>query len=271
MKNDYQRQLEKWGLAPLEAQVYLALLGNAEGAGASAIAAIAGIPRPSVYPVLRSLAEKNLIENGQGYGSQFAALPPNEALPRFIAAEKENLTERERLTGELIKDLGGLASQKSTSSETKLIEVIRDPRVVAERLQKLQQEAKREVAVFIKAPIIAPKTRFKHNPAESETLRRGLKHKVIYEAAVLDDQYVAPYLKDWIEAGEEARVYQDLLPLKLALFDSKVAWMPLETNAQRHPIVSVLIRHPALGQALRLLFDYLWKESKPIKPGARRT
>jgi sugar-specific transcriptional regulator TrmB len=270
MKTDYQAKLEKWGLDPLEAQVYLALLRNADSAGASAIAATAGVPRHSIYPVLRSLAEKSLIENGQGYGSQFAAFPPNEALRRFIVAEKEHLSEREHLTEDLIRDLEPLAGQKSTSLEAKLIEVLRDPRVVAERLQKLQHEAKREVAVFQKAPIIAPKTRFKNNPAETETLRKGVKHRVIYEAAMLYDQYVAPHLKAWIEAGEEARVYSGELPLKLALFDSKIAWMPLETDAKRHPVVSVLIRHHALGTALRLLFEYLWKESQPLRLGGKR-
>jgi HTH-type transcriptional regulator, sugar sensing transcriptional regulator len=269
MGNTHQAKLEKWGLSPLEAQVYLALVRSPQRAGASAIATTAGIPRPSVYPILKSLAEKNLIENGQGYGSQFAALPPEKALPRLIASEKENLSAREHLTGELVRGLRSLMGGKVTPPEIKLIELLRDPRVVAERLQKLQHEAAREVAVLQKAPIIAPKTRFKNNPAEIETLRKGVKHKVIYETAVVDD--VAPYLKGWIEAGEEARIYQGSLPLKLALFDSKIAWMPLETTAKRHPTVSVLIRHPALGKALRLLFDYLWTESEPIRLGSKRS
>jgi len=65
-------------------------------------------------------------------------------------------------------------------------------------------------------------------------------------------------------------VYQGELPLKLALFDSTIAWMPLETTAKRHPVVSVLIRHHALGNALRLLFEYLWKESEPLRLGRKR-
>jgi len=270
MKTDYQSKLEKWGLEPLEAQVYLALLGNADSAGASAIATLAGIPRPSVYPVLRSLAEKSLIENGQGYGSQFAALPPDEALPRLIATEKENLSEREQLTGQLIRDLGSLASQKATSSETKLIEVLRDPRVLGGRLKKLQRETEREVDVLVKQPMIF-KPKDQANPAETESLRRGVKHRVIYESALLEDENVTPFLQAWMEAGEEAREYKGTLPLKLTLFDCKIAWMPLETSAKRHPVVSVLIRHHALGNALRLLFDYLWKESERIRFSRKRT
>lgn len=96
-----------------------------------------------------------------------------------------------------------------------------------------------------------------------------MRHRAIYQSDVLHHENVAPHLKGWIEAREEAREYKGRLPLKLVLFDSKIAWMPLEIQAQRYPVVSLLIRHHALGQALRLLFDYLWNESNPIHFGRR--
>jgi len=93
---------------------------------------------------------------------------------------------------------------------------------------------------------------------------------VIYEPALLKHEYIAPFLKGWIELGEEARVYKGHLPLKFALFDDKIAWMPLEVNTSPHPVISLVIRHHALGQTLRLLFDYLWKQSEPLGFGAKR-
>jgi HTH-type transcriptional regulator, sugar sensing transcriptional regulator len=270
MKNGYQAKLEKWGLSPLEAQVYLALVSHPQTVGATALAAAAGIPRPSVYPVLEALVEKGMVKNGEGYGSRFAALPPEEALPRLIAAEKEKLSERELLTGELIKGLGLLANQQPKTSGTELIEVLRDPRIRGERFQQLQREAEREVDTLVSVANVPLQQRRSGNPALCESLRRGIKHRVIYEPALLKHEYIAPYLKGWIELGEEARVYKGHLPLKLALFDDKIAWMPLEVNASRHPVISLLIRHHALGQTLRLLFDYLWKESEPLRLGAKR-
>jgi HTH-type transcriptional regulator, sugar sensing transcriptional regulator len=270
MKDEFQSKLERWGLAPLEAQVYLTLIRNARSAGASMIATAAGIPRPSVYPVLKSLVERGMVENGHGYGSQFAALPPDEALPRLIAAEKENLLERESLTGDLIKELRLASDEKANTSEAKLIEVLRDPRIRGERFQQLQREAKREVNTLASVASVPLQQRRSGNPALCDSLRRGIKHRVIYEPAMLKHEYITPYLKGWIELGEEARVYKDHLPLKLALFDDKIAWMPLEVNAPRHPVISLVIRHHALGQTLRLLFDYLWKESEPLRLGTKR-
>lgn len=272
MINNYQTKLEKWGLSPVEAQVYLALVSHSQTFRATALAAAAGIPRPSVYPVLESLVEKGMVENGQGYGSRFAAITPDKALPRLIAAEKEKLAERELLTGDLVKGLGSLAKTraKASASETELIEVLRDPRIRGERFQQLQREAEREVDTLASVANVPLQQRRSGNPALCESLRRGIKHRVIYEPALLKHEYIAPFLKGWIELGEEARVYKGHLPLKVALFDDKIAWMPLEVNAPRHPVISLLIRHHALGQTLRLLFDYLWEESEPLKLGAER-
>jgi hypothetical protein len=182
----------------------------------------------------------------------------------------ERLSEREFLATDLIKELRSVGDDKQNSSEANLVEVIRDPRVCSNRLQKLQQEVESEVDALVKAPLILKTMIRGGNPGEAQSLRRGVRHRAIYESAVLDDEGVAPNLSNWIKAGEEAREYEGELPFKLALFDTKIAWVPLETNAPRHPVVSVLIRHPALGKALRLLFDYLWKESKPIKLSAKR-
>jgi sugar-specific transcriptional regulator TrmB len=264
MRTDPQAQLEQWGLSSPEAQVYLTLVRNAERAGASAIASASGMPRPSVYPILKALVEKGMVQNGEGYGSEFAALPPDEALPRLLAAEKEKLKEREQLTGDLIKKLRVEVGKKPKTLETKLIELLRDPRVRGERFQQLQREAKQEVNTLASVANVPLEQRRQGNPALCESLRRGIKHRVIYEAAILEHEYIAPFLKGWIELGEEARVYRGHLPLKVALFDDKIAWIPLEVNAPRHPVISLVIRHHALGQTLRLLFDYLWNESEPL-------
>lgn len=264
MRDDYQAKLESWGLSKAQAQIYLALVAHPEALGASALAAVAGVPRPSVYSVLESLVDKGMVRTGEGYGSRFAALPPDEVLPQLLTADKERLAERELLTDELVKGLRQLAGKKQKPVGQELIEILRDPRAVEEGFRRLQREAETEVHTLVKGPLVLKKLNRKGNPAEQESLGRGVKHRAIYESALLTDEHVAPFLEGWIAAGEEARAFDGELPLKLVLFDNKIAWMPLETDALRHPVVSVVMRHHALGKALRLLFEYLWKESEPI-------
>src|SRR3954466_5300888 len=139
MRKDLRTMLEDWGLSKAQAQVYLALVSHPHTLGASALAAAAGVPRPSVYSVLESLVDKGMVRNGEGYGSRFAALPPAEALPQLMAADKERLAEREILTGELVRGLAALGGQQEKSSDgTDLIEILRDPRAVETGFRKLQ-------------------------------------------------------------------------------------------------------------------------------------
>jgi HTH-type transcriptional regulator, sugar sensing transcriptional regulator len=270
MSDDSQSKLKSLGLSTVEAAVYRTLVRSPETLGASAVAAAMGLTRTNIYPVLKALVEKGMVQNGEGYGSQFAALPPEEALPRLIAAEREKLAEREIMAADLIKELRLKTDPLQNGSESKLIEVLRDPRIRGERFQQLQREAEREVNTLASVASVPLQQRRSGNPALRQSLRRHIKHRVIYEPAMLEHEYIAPYLKGWIELGEEARVHQGHLPLKLALFDDKIAWMPLEVNTARHPVISLVIRHQALGQTLRLLFDYLWEESEPLRLGAKR-
>ncbi|MGH7938038.1 MAG: helix-turn-helix domain-containing protein, partial [Bryobacteraceae bacterium] len=64
MRDDYQAKLEMWGLSKAQAQVYLALVSHPKPLGASALAAAAGVPRPSVYPVISSLVDKGMVRSG---------------------------------------------------------------------------------------------------------------------------------------------------------------------------------------------------------------
>ncbi len=270
MKNGYQTKLEKLGLSPVQARVYLTLAHNPTGMGGSALAAAAGVPRPSVYPALESLVEKGMVEDGEGYGSRFAPIAPEKALPPLIAAEREKLAEYELLSAELIKNLRFPADQAQEGSEAKLIEVLRHPRIRGERFQELQRETERQVDTLVGIGNIPAYQRRSGNPALCESLRRGIRHRVIYEPAQLEHEYIAPFLKGWSELGEEARIYKGHLPLKLVLFDDKVAWMPLEVSASRYPVTTVLIRHHAVAQTLRLLFDHLWNQSEPLRLGTKR-
>ena len=104
MSDDAHRKLKHLGLSAAEAAAYRTLARSPEALGASAVAAAMGLTRTNVYPILKALVEKGMIQNGEGYGSQFAALPPEEALPRLIAAEKEKLAEREIFASDLIKE-----------------------------------------------------------------------------------------------------------------------------------------------------------------------
>lgn len=253
-------RLEELGLSAAEAGAYLALVRHG-GLAAKDLAEQAAIPRSSIYPVLASLADKGLIENGVGRGSVAHVVPPERALNLLIDCEREALAAHERIVKGLVDELSSLHNQP-VPSVNGIVEVLRDRRVIGERYDRLQLEAEREIDTLVKAPMIVT---LHGNPAAETALKRGVRTRGLYEPAVLETDEIGPYLKRWIGLGEEARVYTGELPIKFALFDAATVLMPLETPEARHQVTSVLMRHPAMGAALRMLFDFLWERAKPIQ------
>jgi sugar-specific transcriptional regulator TrmB len=256
MHNDPEVELEELGLLPAEAQIYLALIRNGP-LGASAIANITKVPRSSVYPTLNALVDKGLVEGGAGYGSRFSAVRAELALPSLIRREKEELLHRESVANKLTEHLSSLAEPVETAP-AELIQVIRSPRAVSERFDRLQLEAERQIEVCTKPPYLNREG----NEAEQKVLRRGVRARAIYEKAGIEDPAIKPYFHKWIAAGEEARIYDGELPHKLASCDSNVALIPLLLPGEQ--MKAVLIRHAQLVQTLSLGFEYLWERSEPV-------
>ncbi|MCA1605873.1 MAG: hypothetical protein LC775_10455, partial [Acidobacteria bacterium] len=252
MTTDPQFELEELGLAPAEAQAYLALIRHGALA-ASAVAGVTQIPRSSVYPTLNSLVSKGLVEGGAGYGSRFTAIPAEQALPALIRHEKEQIAHREALVKSLSEHLAAVG-ESSEAVPRDLIQVIRSPRAAAERFNRLQLEAEREIAVFNKPPFMQRTG----NPTQDIVQRRGVHYRAIFERSGLNDPAVRPFLNP----GEEARAYGAELPQKLAIFDSKVVLVPLIQPGQQ--IDTLFIRHRQLAETLRLAFEYLWERSEPM-------
>jgi hypothetical protein len=105
---DLTESLKSVGLTKYEALVYIALL-RVEGATATEIHEISGVPRASVYPVLDRLIQKNLVIVSQSTPKRFRATPPAEGIDNLLRqihadadAAREVLEEiyRQRATAE---------------------------------------------------------------------------------------------------------------------------------------------------------------------------
>lgn len=248
--------LQELGLLPAEAQVYLALVRNG-AIGGSALASVTGFPRSSVYLTLNSLLDKGLIEGGAGHGSRFSVVPPEKALPSLVAQEKEAISQREKLAAQLGQQLFSVVEPMEKGPD-ELIQVIRSARGVAERYERLQLEAKRQIEGFAKAPLFVTPG----NPVQKKVQRRGVRIRALYERAVLDNPEVRPFLAKWISQGEEVRIYPGELPHKLAIFDRKRVLVHLSMPGDQ--MRTLYIRHAELATSLGIAFEALWDRSEPL-------
>ena len=259
MRDGFVPGLEQLGLSIAEAQLYVVLVENGS-LSAAAAAGLAGVQRSNVYPILFSLIDKGLVEGGAGYGSKFAAVRPENALPSLIVRERENLEHKEGLAHQLSRRMTPFVASSDASPE-ELIQVLRTPKVIAERFDRLQLESKRQIDIIIKAPILNPRG---DNPAQAKALKRGVRVRGLYERVAVTDPGVAPYLDGWIAGGEEMRVYDGELPHKLVIFDTQVALLPLSMPGTQ--MRALVIKHEQLAQSLTIMFDSFWHRAERLSP-----
>jgi sugar-specific transcriptional regulator TrmB len=259
MRRNHEAELERLGLSSAEAEIYLALLRNGGPMSASAVATATGHSRSAVYLTLNSLIDMGIVDSEPGYGGRFSAAPPQRAFPSLIARKSDELLQCKQIADELAQELKSAASPVATDSGAEVIQVLRDPRAIAERFERLELEAQRQVDAFVKAPIFISA---EGNPAQEEARRRGVRFRSVYERAVIEQPQIEPHIAKWLATGEEMRVYDGELPHKLAIFDSEIVLMPLIRPHQ--PTKTVVIRHPQLAQSLTLVFEHFWERSAPI-------
>ena len=264
MSSNFRLQLEQLGLTAAEAQVYLAVLVHGPLA-APAISSQTGMARTSVYPTLGSLVERGLIEGGIGHGSKFTAVRPGDSLPALIVRAEQKLIERQQIARELAEALTPLAADNENALDDS-VQVIRTPQLLGERFERLQLETTRLIECIVKAPLITPKA---SNPAQQKAVARGVHYKGLYERAAVEDPNVRPFIQGWLAGGEEARVFDGVLPNKIVIFDQEIVLTVL-TRRVGHP-AAMVVRNAPFAQSMSILFDFFWQQSKPLDTPALAT
>ncbi len=105
--------LKRAGLNGYESRVYMALLQNGE-LDAKSVSERSNIPPTAVYPNLKSLKSKGLIQELAGKVSVYQALPPESALSAYLEEQKKALTG---LKEKLVAESGKLSFQNLEKKE----------------------------------------------------------------------------------------------------------------------------------------------------------
>src|SRR3954470_25002162 len=88
----FWRRLQQLGLNAYESRSYLVLLGHPKFK-ALELAARAHVPRQKIYEVLDSLVEKGFAQVIQEKTKLFSAIPPDEAVPNYVARRQRTLEQ----------------------------------------------------------------------------------------------------------------------------------------------------------------------------------
>src|SRR5688572_30761785 len=144
------RDLTSLGLTTYEAKAYVALLGR-DSFTAAQVSRQAELPRQRIYDVLSSLVEKGLASARPGSVVKYAAVAPEMAIERLVAAHRRDLVDLERSAETVIAGLGPVySSGQAHPDPLEYIEVLRDAGAIFGRFAGLQAGVKHEILVFTK-------------------------------------------------------------------------------------------------------------------------
>jgi HTH-type transcriptional regulator, sugar sensing transcriptional regulator len=249
------------GLTGYEASAYVALIRRGR-ATAAEVAGIAKLPRQRIYDVLDALVAQNLATVEHGRPARYAAAPPADALGRLLEQRRAGLAQLERDVSDTVARLTpAYRDGRGADDPLNFIEVLREPAPIAKRFAELESSVQREILVFTKPPYAV-------EPAENveglELLERKIEARSVYERSIYDQPAHVAAIRDFIAAGEQARVV-DELPLKLVLIDERVAMFTLEAPLAGEPALTIMIvEHPALARLLKVAFEGVWAGGSPF-------
>ena len=248
------------GLTQYEARCYLGLIGR-EQATPGELSRLTGVPRQRVYDVLGSLVERGLVrQTPAGYRAQ----PPDSVVQRLLDVRTRELEQSAREGARLAELLMPRFQQgQSENAPLDYIEVLRDGRRAAQRIEELWAGAEREVLGMVRPPYLAPP------PTQEAVVNPSIRQRALYETALFDVPDLADLVRSYAALGEEVRVAQRL-PLKLTIVDGEtVAFNLPDPVAAPESVTTLVVHHHMLAEALSMTFEALWETATPLEDWGR--
>ncbi|SEG17037.1 Sugar-specific transcriptional regulator TrmB [Actinacidiphila yanglinensis] len=256
------------GLARYEARVYLALVRR-ESYTAAEVAREADVPRQRVYDVLDALVRRRLATTRPGRVATFSAVAPELAVARLMAHQRETLERLDRVSSALTAALVPVwADGRTQTVPMDYVEVLRDPKSIAEAFTDIQAHARQELLSFCKPPFVSSPQNTSGVKVVRRLRRSGGSVRAIYTNEALDDHEVLKNVRTFSAAGEESRFAAEL-PLKMVVADASLVLCDMpDPVAGTDATTALYIEHPALAACLRLAFLTVW-DGAQTAPSAR--
>jgi sugar-specific transcriptional regulator TrmB len=257
----FWQRLQAMGLNAYEARSYLVLVGHPRFK-ALELAARAHVPRQKIYEVLDSLLEKGFAQVIQEKTKMFSAVPPDQAIPSYLArraqALEDQLAEQATAAKATVADLmASFSDARGERGTLDYLRIVSDPGQTGSQFRRMLVEARIEYLEFSRPPYAV-------DPLEAELViqaqARGICCRLLVEHGTLDSVH-EKFLADYQAAGVEVRQIHKV-PLKMAVFDGRQGLIALLDPVLTKPAwTSIVFDHEGMAEAMRGLFEDYWRRA----------
>jgi DNA-binding CsgD family transcriptional regulator len=256
-----RRVLGALGVGIAAEDVYRALLTN-PGSSTGELQEATALGSSRLRSALAELERNAMITRRGGTPTRFQPAPPDIVVEALVSAREDELNQARLYAREL-------ATLSRTPPEqlhvTELVEILSSREAVAERWVQMQQATRETVEVFARPPL-AQSTPEEHESLQASLHGRGVVLRSIYDGEAIRLPGTLDHIHRTAASGEQARVVSQL-PLKLALFDRRIALIPLTQRDPESMVDSGLVVHrSALLDALIVLFNIYWQLGTAVSP-----
>ena len=251
------------------AKIYLALLKKRE-LSAMEIHELTGVPRSKIYEIAQRMVQRGMcIEKKTGRSKKFQAVEPKRVFDNLIRESKAELARKSELAEAMVSELSPLYDRGLENTDvSEYVEIIRDIPSIHERYVDLVRNSKFEILGFVKPPYTHQRGGKKLNQQEDQEITKlstGLTIKGLYEYECENiADFELPHIERCIAAGEQVR-FMKKLPIKMYIFDRKFVLMAMSNGeSSTTPLTMLVVDHPALAAASKILFDHLWENAMDL-------
>ena len=250
-------ELRRLGLSPYETKIYVTLLKHGR-MPAREIAEKSSVPPTAVYPNLKKLVQKSLIQEFSGAVAFFEVVEPNIAIPAFLREKKKSLEEME---GKLVQQAMNLSQDKDTMA-------LKAPEVL-----NVSMGREASSSIYFDALKRTQKTyyilgwTFRTTGAKFaklqhlvESKKKGIDVRIIVTGTEIKEWSI---LKEYMKQGIKLKYYP-LNNFSLLIVDGKECKITLK-NPEYDQKFNIHIKDASLSEALQSYFLGVWEKAEKMK------
>lgn len=252
----YINDLVLTGLTENEAKTYLLLLEKP--LSAARIAQRIGVNRSNIYGIISSLVQKGFLREMNGKSRTILAINPEIA----FNTNKTALTMRIKLMDRLAAELQPYYKADCYTENKELIKILHTKSVIIDTLEKLELAAEEEVLAFSKPPYLMNVDNLAElNTVQGISAQRGVVYRAIHEIEPDNMDNFLKRMQYFSEMGEEVRL-ADQLPMKMFIFDRKIAVFTLENNLNNFSDYTFTsFEHSDVAITFTQIFQQYWEKA----------
>lgn len=260
--------LEELGLSTEAEAVYRLMLKHRDW-GVAKIAENLYCSEAQIRSSLTKLADLALLRGSRELPDELRPVNPELALQFLLERQHAELLERQQRlaaakasVSQLITDYteNGRADERGDSERLDGLDAIQ------ERLEKLAHRATAECISFMPGGGQSTESLAASQPLDELMLQRKVSVLTVYLASVRNDRATLSYARWLTDLGGEVRT-TPTLPLRMVVFDRKVALVPIDPENTRLGAVQVSV--PGVLAALVTLFEQVWESAVPLGDESR--